>query len=155
MQPSPRRRSWTVNQRRCSADDRLSWHCDQVTYDQLISDIVKVVEAIGAAIMVVGGLWAFVDCGLQALRGGPHKGAYRQLRQRLGQVILLGLEVLIVGDIVRTIIVDPTLRSVAVLGMIVVIRIVLSFSLEVEIDGVWPWKRRRIGPPGGGEESAI
>ena len=61
---------------------------------------------------------------------------------------------LIVGDIVRTIIVDPTIESVAVLGMIVVIRIVLSFSLEVEIDGVWPWNHWRIeglarteGPP--------
>ena len=62
---------------------------------------------------------------------------------------------LIVGDIVRTIIVDPTLRSVGVLGMIVFIRIVLSFSLEVEIDGVWPWNLWRLerrqgekeGPP--------
>ena len=51
---------------------------------------------------------------------------------------------LIVGDIVRTIIVDPTLRSVGVLGMIVFIRIVLSFSLEVEIDGVWPWNLWRL-----------
>jgi len=126
-----------------------------VSYDQIISDIVKVVEAIGAAIMVVGGLLAFVDCGLQALRAGSRNGAYRQLRRRLGQVILLGLEVLIVGDIVRTIIVDPTLRSVAVLGMIVVIRIVLSFSLEVEIDGAWPWNRRRIGPPESQEEPPI
>ena len=121
-----------------------AWHCCGVTYDQVISDIVKVVEAFGAAIMIVGGLWAFVGCGFQALQAGSRKDAYRQLRRRLGQVILLGLEVLIVGDIVRTIIVDPTLRSVAVLGMIVIIRIVLSFSLEVEIDGVWPWNRRRI-----------
>jgi uncharacterized membrane protein len=57
---------------------------------------------------------------------------------------LLGLEVLIVADIVRTIIVDPTLDSVAVLGIIVVIRILLSFSLEAEIDGVWPWRRRQL-----------
>ena len=110
-------------------------------------DIVKVVEAIGASIMVVGGLLAFVGCGLQALHPESRNGAYQQLRRRLGQVILLGLEVLIVGDIVRTIIVDPTFRGVAVLGMIVVIRIVLSFSLEVEIDGVWPWNRGRTGQP--------
>jgi uncharacterized membrane protein len=113
-----------------------------VTYDECISDIAKVVEAIGAGIMIVGGLWAFVYSGFQAMHVNSRKGAYRQLRRRLGQVILLGLEVLIVGDIVRTIIVDPTVRSVAVLGMIVIIRIVLSFSLEVEIDGVWPWDRR-------------
>lgn len=59
---------------------------------------------------------------------------------------LLGLEVLIIGDIVRTIIVDPTVESVAVLAMIVIIRIVLSFSLEVEIDGVGPWNLWRIEP---------
>lgn len=62
----------------------------------------------------------------------------------LSRCILLGLEVLIVADIVRTIIVDPTFESVAVLGIIVVIRILLSFSLEVEIDGVWPWRRRQL-----------
>ena len=89
--------------------------------------------------MVIGGLWALVA---YVVGDGPfrkHESAYRQLRQRLGQSILLGLEVLIVGDIVRTIIVDTTVESVAVLGLIVVIRIVLSFSLEVEIDGAWPW----------------
>ena len=118
-----------------------------MTYDQVISDVVKVVEAIGTSIMVGGGLVAFFDYGLQALRAESHQGAYQQLRRRFGQVILLGLEVLIVGDIVRTIIVEPTLRGTAVLGMIVIIRIVLSFSLEVEIEGVWPWNRRRTGEP--------
>ena len=63
----------------------------------------------------------------------------------LGRVILLGLEILIIADIVRTIIVDPTLESVGVLGLIVVIRIVLSFSLEIEMYGVWPWSRWRLG----------
>ena len=70
--------------------------------------------------------------------------SYKTLRRRLGQAILLGLEVLIVGDIVRTIIVDTTVENVAILGMIVVIRIVLSFSLEVEIDGIWPWNLWRF-----------
>lgn len=115
-----------------------------VTYDQLISDAVKVVEAAGATIMIVGGLWALVEYAISMLRSASGREAYRQLRQRLGHAILLGLEVLIVGDIVRTIIVDPTIDSVAVLGAIVIIRIVLSFSLEVEIDGVWPWNRWRL-----------
>ena len=65
---------------------------------------------------------------------GDPRERYRRLRRQLGQAVLLGLEVLIVGDIIRTIIVDPTLMSVGVLGMIVAIRIVLSFSLEVEIN---------------------
>ena len=62
----------------------------------------------------------------------------------LGRVILLGLEVLIIADIIRTILVDQSLESVGVLGLIVLIRIVLSFSLEVEIDGAWPWNAWRL-----------
>jgi uncharacterized membrane protein len=121
-----------------------------MTYDDLINDIVKVVEAVGAAIMVVGGFWALAIYLVSIVRSGQRQeGAYRQLRKRLGQSILLGLEVLIVGDIVRTIIVETTLKSVAVLGLIVVIRIVLSFALEVEIDGVWPWNLWRLTSPDG------
>ncbi|MFL6241869.1 MAG: DUF1622 domain-containing protein [Acidimicrobiia bacterium] len=66
------------------------------------------------------------------------------LRKNLGRVILLGLEVLIIADIIRTIVVDSTVENVAVLGIIVLIRVVLSFSLEVEIDGMWPWNRWRV-----------
>ncbi len=117
-----------------------------MTYDHVISDVVQVVEAIGAAIMIAGGALAFADYLLSMVRPGDRGDEYRRLRRRLGQAILLGLEVLIVGDIVRTIIVSPTVESVAVLGMVVVIRIVLSFSLEVEIDGVWPWNLWRLGP---------
>ena len=115
-----------------------------VTYEQLISDVAKGIEAVGAGIMVVGGLLALGRYALSMLQPGASRDRYRVLRRQLGQAILLGLEVLIVGDIVRTIIVDPTLRSVGVLGMIVVIRIALSFSLEVEIDGVWPWNLWRL-----------
>jgi uncharacterized membrane protein len=117
-----------------------------VTYEQTISDVVKVVEAVGAGIMVLGGLGAFVVFALRARRAETVRGSYPALRRDLGRCILLGLEVLIVADIVRTIIVEPTLESVAVLGVIVVIRILLSFSLEVEIEGVWPWRRRQSGP---------
>jgi uncharacterized membrane protein len=114
-----------------------------VSYEETISHVVKVVEAVGAGIMVVGGLGAFVAFARRALRRTTAR-AYEDLRRNLGRSILLGLEVLIVADIVRTIIVDPTLESVAVLGAIVVIRILLSFSLEVEIDGAWPWRRARV-----------
>ena len=72
--------------------------------------------------------------------------AYGDLRKNLGRVILLGLEVLIIADIIRTIVVDTSVESVAVLGTIVLIRVVLSFSLEVEIDGMWPWNRWRVAP---------
>jgi uncharacterized membrane protein len=114
-----------------------------VSYEDTISDVVKVVEAVGAGIMVIGGLGAFVAFVPRALRS-RNAHPYEDLRRNLGRSILLGLEVLIVADIVRTIIVDPTLESVAVLGAIVVIRILLSFSLEVEIDGAWPWRRAQV-----------
>jgi uncharacterized membrane protein len=114
-----------------------------MSYEQTISNVVKVVEAAGAAIMIVGGLGAFALFAREFMRGSSGEVAYRALRRNLGRCILVGLEVLIVADIVRTIIVDPTLDSVAVLGVIVLIRIILSFSLEVEIDGAWPWRRGR------------
>ena len=116
-----------------------------MSYDEFISDVVRVVEALGAAIMVVGGLVALVVYVVSVTHEATRHTAYQQLRESLARVILLGLEVLIIGDIVRTIIVDPTIESVTVLGMIVVIRIVLSFSLEVEVEGSWPWSRWRHG----------
>ena len=78
---------------------------------------------------------------VQDNRKGKDNDAYEKLRQHLGESILLGLEVLIIGDIVRTIVVDTTIQSVAVLGTIVIIRIILSFSLELEMYGTWPWNR--------------
>ena len=116
-----------------------------MSYDEIVSEVVKVVEAVGAGIMVLGALWAFVVFASRTVRTAPAPESYDELRRSLGRSILLGLEVLIVADIVRTIIVAPTLESVAVLGIIVVIRILLSFSLEVEIDGVWPWRRSQLG----------
>lgn len=115
-----------------------------MSYDEVISDVVQVVEAVGAAIMVLGGLWALVAFAVRAVRHERADGAYEELRRNLGRCILLGLEVLIVADIVRTIIVEPTMESVGVLGVIVVIRILLSFSLEIEMDGVLPWRRWRL-----------
>ena len=115
-----------------------------MSYDDVISEVVKVVEAVGAAIMVLGALGALLVFAYRALRAGTAHESYDELRRNLGRGILVGLEVLIVADIVRTIIVDPTIESVGVLGVIVVIRIALSFSLEVEIDGFWPWRRWQL-----------
>ena len=106
-----------------------------MSYDGFIEDVVRVVETVGAAIMVVGGGAALVTFALQSRDPARRAGAYPRVRRTLGRTILLGLEVLIIADIVRTIIVEPTLESVGVLALIVVIRIVLSFSLEIEMDG--------------------
>ncbi|HEY5286040.1 MAG TPA: DUF1622 domain-containing protein [Solirubrobacteraceae bacterium] len=116
-----------------------------MSYDHAISEVVRVVEAVGAGIMVIGGFGACLVFASRALLAETTRESYDELRRNLGRCILVGLEVLIIADIVRTIIVDPTLESVAVLGAIVVIRILLSFSLEVEIDGTGPWRQRE--PP--------
>jgi uncharacterized membrane protein len=107
------------------------------------SHVVDVVEAVGASILVLGGIGAFARYGWE-LVSGHGTDAFGDLRKTLGRVILLGLEVLIIADIIRTIVVDQSIRSVAVLGIIVIIRVVLSFSLEVEIDGMWPWNKWRV-----------
>jgi len=115
-----------------------------MTFEQAISAVVQVVEAVGAAIMVLGGAAAFLVAVPRGLRAGTRADAYQSLRKNLGRAILLGLEVLIVADIIRTILMTTTVESVLVLGAIVLIRILLSFSLEVEMDGVWPWARWRL-----------
>ena len=114
-----------------------------MSYREFFSHVVDVVEAVGATILVVGGLGAFARYAYEiTMKRGVD--AFGDLRKNLGRVILLGLEVLIIADIIRTIVVDQSLESVGVLGIIVVIRVVLSFSLEVEIDGMWPWNKWRV-----------
>ena len=114
-----------------------------VTYREFFSHVVDVVEAVGATILIVGGLGAFARY-VREIVAPRGQDAFGDLRKNLGRVILLGLEVLIIADIIRTIVVDQSVESVVVLGTIVLIRIVLSFSLEVEIDGMWPWNRWRV-----------
>ena len=114
-----------------------------MSYDSTIEQVVQVVEGVGAALMVVGGAVALIAAIPAALDPQRRPTSYQTLRRHLGRVILLGLEILIIGDIVRTIVVEPTVESVLVLGMIVLIRIVLSFALEVEVDGHWPWSPGR------------
>jgi len=114
-----------------------------MTYREFFSHVVDVVEGVGATILVVGGLGAFGRFAVEvvAQRG---RDAFDDLRKNLGRVILLGLEVLIIADIIRTIVVEQSVESVAILAIIVLIRVVLSFSLDVEIDGMWPWNRWRV-----------
>jgi uncharacterized membrane protein len=110
-------------------------------YSQVIERTGEVVDAAGVAIIVVGSAFAAVTA---TVRLAHHDiKTYRRFRQQLGQAILLGLELLVAGDIIRTVAASPTLISIAVLGLIVLIRTFLSFSLEVELTGRWPWQ----GPP--------
>lgn len=69
-------------------------------------------------------------------------GAYESYKHQLGKALLLGLELLVAADVVRTVALEPTLKNVAVLGLLVLIRTFLSWSLTVEMDGRWPWQSR-------------
>ncbi|PYI65184.1 hypothetical protein CVV68_19395 [Arthrobacter livingstonensis] len=95
---------------------------------------------VGGAIIVAGLLLATIGAGLHLRRQGPD--TYRRYRQQLGRSILLGLEMLVTADIIRTVAETPTLNSVLVLGGIVFIRTFPSFSLELETTGSWPWQKR-------------
>ena len=112
-----------------------------MTFAHRTEDVVQLVEAVGIAILVLGGFAVLVRAAWMSLRRSSRGDAYTYGRRHLGRVILLGLEILIVADIIRTVIVDQSPTSVAVLATIVVIRVVLSWSLAVEIDGVWPWNK--------------
>jgi len=98
-------------------------------------------ELVAAAVLVLGLALALVLAGRRYLSTRDGSASYRVLRQTFGGVILLGLEILVAGDLIRTVAVAPTLENVVVLGLIVLIRTFLSFSLEIEIDGVPPWRR--------------
>jgi uncharacterized membrane protein len=112
-----------------------------LSYEGFMSDVVMVFEFVGVAILLVGSVLAFVAYGARLTRRAPRLVAFQGLRTSLGRSILLGLEVLVVADIVRTIVVEPTLESAATLGVIVVVRILLSFAIDVEVDGVVPWRK--------------
>ena len=119
-------------------------------FEGVVEGVGKGVDGIGVAIIVVGVLASTVQF-LRRLRAGESgraaagdpagEGAYRQYRRGLGRAILLGLEFLVAGDIIRTVGISPTFRSVGVLGAIVLIRTFLSVALQLETEGRWPWQQ--------------
>lgn len=113
------------------------------TYLKVLEIIVHVADGIGVAILVAG-LFLAAYLALRTWRtSGDGTLAYTVLRRTLGGAILAGLEVLVAGDLIRTVAVAPTLDNVFTLGIIVLIRTFLSFSLEIEIEGTLPWKRAK------------
>jgi uncharacterized membrane protein len=103
----------------------------------------RLFEGAGVAVMVVGSLVSSVLVLFHYRRGGGEH-AFRSFREKVGRSILLGLELLVAADIIRTVSEEPTLRGVIVLGLIVLIRTFLSFTLAVELEGHWPWKSAEI-----------
>jgi uncharacterized membrane protein len=117
----------------------------EATFTGVMDHVAMGFEALGALILVVGVLWSLALAALAWRRTGHRARGYQTLRQAFGGTLLLGLEILVAADLIRTVAVAPTLDNVLVLGLIVLIRTFLSFSLEVEIDGVPPWRRATTG----------
>ncbi|HKH27965.1 MAG TPA: DUF1622 domain-containing protein [Sphingomicrobium sp.] len=107
----------------------------------VVPTVVQVIELIGVAIISIGALVTLVQFAVSTGRGTKTEEAVGMLRSNLGRAILVGLELLVAADIIHTVLVELTLESVAALAGIVIIRTLLSFSLEAEIDGQWPWQR--------------
>lgn len=102
------------------------------------------IEVAGILIMVGGVLLASWVMGREWWAGNRFETLYRDYRSNLGRAIMLGLEVLIVADIVGTVAVTPSMENLKVLGFIILIRTFLSFALEIEINGYWPWRKKEL-----------
>ncbi len=107
-------------------------------FQEIVELVGTVVDALGVAVIVLGIVVATAGAVRDLRRGQP---AYRSYRRQIGRSILLGLEFLVAADIVRTVAVAPTFTDLGVLALIVAIRTFLSFSLELEITGRWPWQQ--------------
>jgi uncharacterized membrane protein len=112
-----------------------------VTLHEVVDYIGKLLDVAGIAAIVAGAVAATVRFGTHA-RPGRSSRAYPVYRRSLGRAILLGLEFLVAADIIRSVAIAPTFASVGVLGGVVAIRTILSFSLHVETEGRWPWRAR-------------
>ncbi|MFG1358140.1 DUF1622 domain-containing protein [Xanthobacter pseudotagetidis] len=125
--------------------------------DTLANEILhwttRAIEVAGTAVIVYGILSALVLLGRGALAGRTMVASFRQCRSSLGMAILLGLEFLVAADIINTVAIEPSLQSLAVLAGIVLVRTFLSFSLEIEIEGRWPWQRAQAAASPADEEA--
>jgi uncharacterized membrane protein len=118
-----------------------------VTFNETMEDVAQVFEAVGVAVLSIGFVIGFARAGLAMLRREPLSAIYRSLRSFVGRTILLSLEILVAADLIRTVAVDPSIENVSALALIVLIRTILSFSLDVEIEGRLPWHAKPSGEP--------
>lgn len=111
----------------------------------IVDQTVMIIELIGVAIIATGALITMGVFLVSLVRGSKIEEAIASFRSSLGRAILLGLEFLVAADIINTVVVELTLQNVLSLAVIVIIRTLLSFSLEAEIEGRWPWQRPQKG----------
>lgn len=110
-------------------------------FEHAMEAVAQAFEVVGVAILILGAVWTAARA---VAERGHGTDTYESMRRRFGRTLLLGLEVLVAADIVKTVAVESTLESVLVLAVLVVVRTVLSLSLDAEIDGVAPWRRAEL-----------
>ncbi len=113
-------------------------------FTQVMSVAGYAIEAVGVFVIILGSLICSVTF-VRTFRHLPEGIAYATYRRQLGRSIILGLEFLIAGDIIRTVVVADTLENVAILGLIILIRSFLSLTLHLEVEGRWPWEAQGRG----------
>ena len=112
-----------------------------MSYDELMEQIARGFEIAGVTTIVVGGIFALLT-GLRDFR--DLNRYFGVVRRSFGRPLILGLEILVAADIIETITVDPSIESVIVLGVLVLVRTALSFSLDIEVEGMLPWRRVEV-----------
>lgn len=115
-------------------------------FSETLEFIGKAIDSVGVVIIVVGVMAALIVFLGRMPSSRDRQALYQEARRSIGRAILLGLEFLIAGDIIRTVATSPTFQGVGILGLIIIIRAFLSVTLEFETEGRWPWQR----PSGGG-----
>jgi uncharacterized membrane protein len=124
-----------------SASARLAGYADNVEFTEAVESIALGFEVVGIAIITIGGTVGVIRAVFSARSSDSF---YDSARAGFARPLLLGLGVLVAADIIETITVDRSLESTAALGLLVLIRVILSFSLEIETDGVLPWRKRQV-----------
>ena len=107
-------------------------------FEETMDNIAKGFEVVGVVIIVIGGIYALAHGFRYFTDVSRYFGV---VRREFGRPLILGLEILVAADIIKTITVDPSLESVGVLALLVAVRIALSFSLDIEVDGIAPWRK--------------
>lgn len=111
-----------------------------MNYEHFVPVAARLFELAGVGVLILGALLAAAAFALRLVRHASLHDAYHTLRADLGRAILLGLELLVIADIIGTVAIEPTLPNLGVLAVIVAIRTFLSFTLELEVSGRWPWQ---------------
>ncbi len=128
-----------------------------MSFVEIVQLVVRMLEGLAVAILFIGVLWGLGRALVERLQGSSAEEVIADTRLALGRVLLLGLEVLIAADIIATVALDLNLESVLALGLVVLIRTFLSWAIEVESYGHWPWQaaaRRAALAPGASADDA-